>query len=1317
MTQQPGDVTSGEAAAAVESSDRHDDLDIRLEASADELLDSYGRSRNAQALEQVIQNQIRVLELRPSGYPRREWALGNLGRSLLRYCTEQRFDAIRIQQCTLVLREGLEICTRNDSLRLLLLNNLADARRVSFEQQGGLDALTEAIALYREALILCLPGHPLRSSLLLNLASTLLVGFYQQGASESLAEAIVLSREVVNLCQCPRDHPLREVSLSNLANTLLAAFQSQGGSETLEEAIELYREALALRPSGHTLRSKSLNNLSVALLLRFEQQGGSEVLAEVIRLNREGLDLSPPGHGFRLTLLSNLSNALKISYKQNGNSELLSEAIMLNREGLRLCPHGHPEQLNLLTNLGCALLIAFEYLGGIALVEESIGLFRAALGLWPPGHALRTKLLHNLANALLISFEEQGCSDVLAEAIALSQEALSKCPPDRPGRSALLSKLADMLLISFQQHGGSELLAEAIVLYREVLELSPRGHPLRHEALSKLADSLDVSFAHHGGLEKLTEVIALNREALDICPPNHPVYTCLLNSLANALLTHGDQRGVMEGISEAVAHHHAALALRPSGHPQRGASLNNLGMALVVKFERVGGTGLLGDAIALYRAALDLRPPGHTRRASSLNNLALALMSSLEYEGGEEVLSEAITLSREALDLCPKGHHLRDKYLCNLANALTASFEQEHDSMLLAEAIELHQEALGLRLVGHPARAQSMRFLGTILCRHQLNMEEGLSLFYQGLECCPDGHPMLAELLFRISNVCLLPGTTVFNFDAAIACIVRCLQYTAWPARLRLRKGILVLRQIEQAYSMVSTMEDTANSDTREARNEAVLGVYLLAVRLLPRVASFHRGHASRLQELVGADELCRNGAARATLMGKVPDAVEMLEEGRGVFWSQALHLRTTELDVILPHEQLELQSIFGELEAGEQRPDAPDLTAAALEGLLEHKRKISERAECLVDSIRSRPGLERFLMPPSFTSLMQSLPKGFVVILITSGMRHHALVLDTTVGVAETVELQKTRGSFESKRMMESLPRDASAATWTSAQVETDCARLDGENQSDSEAKRAIRTSGRHIWSFEDILADLWLCIVRPILRVLGLKVSRVAQCSIDWLCLSPTPQQAVGRDRPRVWWCPTGELTFLPIHAAGIHASGSGNACATDYIVSSYVPSISALVRARKTCVSWRTTEVRGLLVAEAKPGAGWDDIANVEAEVRRVQERFNAARATIVNDTQSRATVEGVLTSLRAKHVNILHLACHGAQKTEPLQSAFMLGDGELTIRDLMTLNLKDASLAYLSACQTAKGNESQPDQAVHLAASMLFCGFKSVIGTMW
>jgi CHAT domain-containing protein len=81
------------------------------------------------------------------------------------------------------------------------------------------------------------------------------------------------------------------------------------------------------------------------------------------------------------------------------------------------------------------------------------------------------------------------------------------------------------------------------------------------------------------------------------------------------------------------------------------------------------------------------------------------------------------------------------------------------------------------------------------------------------------------------------------------------------------------------------------------------------------------------------------------------------------------------------------------------------------------------------------------------------------------------------------------------------------------------------------------------------------------------------------------------------------------------------------------------------------------------------------------------------------------------------HVLHMACHGVHNEDPLKSALVLHDGRLTIEDIMHLSLPRAVLAYLSACHTAKGDQNAPDQAVHLAASMLFCGFRSVIGTMW
>jgi CHAT domain-containing protein len=140
---------------------------------------------------------------------------------------------------------------------------------------------------------------------------------------------------------------------------------------------------------------------------------------------------------------------------------------------------------------------------------------------------------------------------------------------------------------------------------------------------------------------------------------------------------------------------------------------------------------------------------------------------------------------------------------------------------------------------------------------------------------------------------------------------------------------------------------------------------------------------------------------------------------------------------------------------------------------------------------------------------------------------------------------------------------------------------------------------------------------------------------------------------------------------------------------------------------------------VVHEGKPLRGMKTLSKVRDEVRCVKERFEAAGAivTVVNDTSTHPTVPGVLTCLQSSDVNVLHLSCHGVQYSNPLASAFILRDGDLTIQQLMQLDMKHALLTFLSACQTAKGHEHLPDQAVHLAASMLFCGFKGVIATMW
>jgi CHAT domain-containing protein len=92
--------------------------------------------------------------------------------------------------------------------------------------------------------------------------------------------------------------------------------------------------------------------------------------------------------------------------------------------------------------------------------------------------------------------------------------------------------------------------------------------------------------------------------------------------------------------------------------------------------------------------------------------------------------------------------------------------------------------------------------------------------------------------------------------------------------------------------------------------------------------------------------------------------------------------------------------------------------------------------------------------------------------------------------------------------------------------------------------------------------------------------------------------------------------------------------------------------------------------------------------------------------------------VMVTARLPEATVVHLACHGLQDAaDPLESGFCLSGGRLTIRALMSFELPEALFAFCSACETAKGDSQQPDQTVHLAAAMLFVGFRSLVATLW
>ena len=114
----------------------------------------------------------------------------------------------------------------------------------------------------------------------------------------------------------------------------------------------------------------------------------------------------------------------------------------------------------------------------------------------------------------------------------------------------------------------------------------------------------------------------------------------------------------------------------------------------------------------------------------------------------------------------------------------------------------------------------------------------------------------------------------------------------------------------------------------------------------------------------------------------------------------------------------------------------------------------------------------------------------------------------------------------------------------------------------------------------------------------------------------------------------------------------------------------------------------------------------------------QRTLKTRVTVTGLVSAEATPSSVLEGLRGSQ--FAHFACHGILETgKPFDASFKLhGGSRLTLLDIVRSRLPDAEFAFLSCCHAAEITEdSVADEALHLTAAMQYCGFRSVVGTMW
>ena len=417
-------------------------------------------------------------------------------------------------------------------------------------------------------------------------------------------------------------------------------------------------------------------------------------------------------------------------------------------------------------------------------------------------------------------------------------------------------------------------------------------------------------------------------------------------------------------------------------------------------------------------------------------------------------------------------------------------------------------------------------------------------------------------------------------------------------------------------------------------------------------------------------EELPLDYASYQVQLGQPKEAIETLEQGRGLVWSQMRGFRTSIdwLRVVNPHLAEEFASVNRELEVLTTSA-SPSVLMNAVEVdddeemgsfdrvLAEHRKFLDERNR-LISQIRALPGFENFLMASPFDTLQSAAARGPVIIINHSVWRSDIIILLYNSPPSLIPKIDNFYGRAKALR----------------------------------EQLSAARKKGLDSMEYEDalisVLEALYDLVGRPVIQ-------RLRELNV--------PEQS------RIWWCPTSDFCSLPLHAMGpIRSDGPHKLYFSDLYIPSYTPTLSALIDSRKP--SAHSSEKPPILLV-AQPDEFMPRARDEISLIRRLE-------TTVTTLISKKATPSAVIQCLQDHR--FAHFSCHGIlEPGKPFDASFKLFRGKrLTLLEIIQSRLPSAEFAFLSACHTAELTEkSVAGEGLHLTAAAQFAGFRSVVGTMW
>ena len=1136
-----------------------------------------------------------------------------------------------------------------------------------------------ATGLIRVKLIKCADLNDLAMAMD-NMGCNQLNRFWNFGNLTNLQDAISNIENAVELMddECPSKPEL----FSNLGIAQSSRFDQFGNLSDLENAISNIKKAADTTYDGHPDQPMYLSNLGNNQLNRFKHLGDLPDIENAISNIEKAVDMANDGHPKKPGRLANLGMAQRARFECLGDLSDLEHAISNTDKAIALAYDGHPDLPLYFSTLGNGQECRFKHLGNLPDLENAISNKEKAVKLTDDRHPNKADYLSDLGTAQHSRFERLGNSSDLENAISNSEKAVQLTDDGNPSKPQRIINLGVVQLARFKHFGDLSDLEHAISNNEKAVKLTNDGHPSLPEYLLNLGIGQQLRFQHLGNLADLENAILNKEKAVQLANDEYPNKRTLLLDLGVSQQTRFQRLGDLSDLENAILTLAKAVELTDDGHPSKPEHLGALGSAQHTRFERLGDLSDLENAILNTAKGVDLTYDGDLSKSGSLCNLGVYQHTRFKRLGNLSDLENAIRNIGKAVELMNDKHPYKPILLSSLCISKQTRFERLGDLSDLENAISSITKAVELTDDRHPNKPGLLINLGVAqrarfehLCDLS-DLKNAIANAEKAVDLTDDGHPNKANFLLNLGTSHLMRFREFTKEEDRVASVS---SFKA-AARLKAADPICALFAAK-AWARISHL----HGDLIFA-----LEGYRTALELMPKAAWLGLDTPSRQNTLLRekSEDLGCLAATCAIRIGHFETAVELLDLGRSVFWQQAASLRS-DLELLRdtePELAAELEKIGRQLDAGNFsgslfaiREDGASHDRRSAEEIGQERRHLVGLWEGLVERVRELPEFKFFLRPVPFSQLRQAAIAGQIIIINASEHGVDALIFSAAQPISHVP-----------------LPDiDIKELAILSRQISLRRPVVATEKSQRTYIMRYLQPALRTIWE----------AILIPIFNKLDVP-------------LTPSTVTA----QRRIWWYPTGPLTFIPIHAAG-----PGGAVATDVsrlVISSYVTYLDSLLQAQKR--HRQNTAIHRLkLLAVSQPNTPNlpvlpQSIAEVDKLVEAVHSAAGCSDACSKEDIMhldgSDATVNRVLAALDS--CSWVHFACHGIQ--DPvlgMKSAFALYDGPLELAEIASKRLSSGQFAFLSACHAASGLKELPGEAMHLAAGLQFAGFPSVIATMW